>query len=201
MISPVEIRLGLPAVYRHQAASLCYETFRPKFEPILDSPEHGIAILEAGLKSDLILMAVQQDRLAGVVGLEYDGHYFFDLKRAAFVREFGWLRGLIKMILLIPFARHHHEGDLTIGAIAVHASGRGQGVGTQLLQAVFDYAREKGFHSVSLEVVDTNPGARRLYERLGFVATKTRQYPFLRQIMGFSAATTMFKEFGLHKNQ
>jgi ribosomal protein S18 acetylase RimI-like enzyme len=190
----VEIHLGLPERYRRQAAELCYDAFHQKFEPILDSPEHGSAILEAGLKSDFILMAVQQDQLAGVVGLEYDGQYFFDLKRAAFVREFGWLRGLIKMILFIPFAQHHREGDLTIGVIAVHAARRGQGVGTRLLQAVFDYALEKGFRSVSLEVVDTNLGAQRLYERLGFVAIKTRKYPYLRNLMGFSAATMMVKK-------
>ena len=125
----VEIHLGLSKRYRRQAAELCHDAFRQKFEPILDSPEHGVAILEAGLKSDLILMAVQQDQLTGVVGLEYGGHYFFDLKRAAFVREFGWLRGLIKMMLFIPFAQHHHQEDLTIGAIGVSPAMRGRGVG------------------------------------------------------------------------
>jgi ribosomal protein S18 acetylase RimI-like enzyme len=194
MTAQIEIGFGLPGRYRRQAAKLCYEAFRQKFEPILDSPEHGSAILEAGLKSDLILRAVQQDQLVGVVGLEYNGRYFFDLKWAAFVHEFGWLRGMIKMVLFMPFARHHREGDLTIGVIAVHAARRGQGIGTRLFEAVFDYAREKEFRSVSLEVVDTNPKARRLYERLGFAATKTRRYPYLRRIMGFSAATGMVKK-------
>ena len=190
----VEIRLGLPQRYRRQAAELCYETFRQKFEPILDSPEHGVAILETGLNPNLILSAVQQDQLAGMVGLEYDDQYFFDPKCTIFVGEFGWLRGLIKMILFVPFAHHQHEGDLTIGAIAVSPKMQGQGIGTKLLRAVFDYASTQKLQSISLEVVDTNPGTQRLYERMGFIATKTRHYPYLKRLMGFSAATTMIKE-------
>jgi ribosomal protein S18 acetylase RimI-like enzyme len=78
--------------------------------------------------------------------------------------------------------------------IVVHPSARGQGIGTQLLEALFQYAREHGFARVRLDVVDTNPRARQLYERQGFVAVKTRQYPFLRRVLGFAAVTTMIKE-------
>jgi ribosomal protein S18 acetylase RimI-like enzyme len=193
MAEQIEIDFRLPERYRRQAAELCYEAFRQKFEPILDSPHCGVPILEAGLQPNLTIIAVQNNRLVGVVGLEYAGQHFFKIKMSAFVREYGWLRGALKMILFVPFARHHHEGELTIGAIAVHAARRGQGIGTRLLEVIFDYAREKEFRSVSLEVVDTNPDAARLYERLGFTATKTRRYPYLRRIMGFSAATGMVK--------
>ena len=76
----------------------------------------------------------------------------------------------------------------------VHPAMRGKGIGTRLLEAVFDFARAKGFGSVRLQVVDTNPDARRLYERMGFVATATHRHPYLRRMMGFSAVTTMVKE-------
>lgn len=190
----IKISLGLPDAYRRVAAELCYDAFRQKFEPILNSTELGVGILEAGLKSEQIMIAAQHQQLAGVVGLEYSNRYFFDLKTAAFVQAYGWLRGMIKMILFLLFAQHHHDGELTIGAIAVSPTMRGHGVGTQLLQAVFDYAREHNFHSISLEVVDTNPHAQRLYHRMGFVVTKTRHYAFLQRLMGFSAVTTIIKE-------
>jgi ribosomal protein S18 acetylase RimI-like enzyme len=73
---------------------------------------------------------------------------------------------------------------------------RGKGIGTRLLESVFDFARTEGFSSVRLDVVDTNPGARRLYERMGFVPVKTGHYPYLRRVMGFSAGTTMIREIG-----
>jgi ribosomal protein S18 acetylase RimI-like enzyme len=189
----LEISLGLPDVYRRTAAELCYDAFQQKFEPILNSAELGVGILEAGLRSEQIMIAVQNQQLAGVVGLEYNNQYFFDLKTSALVQAYGWLRGIIKMMLFLPFAQHHHDGQLTIGAIAVSPIMRGQGVGTQLLHTIFDYARENGFRSVSLEVVDTNPHAQQLYQRMGFDVIKTRRYPYLKRLMGFSAVTAMKK--------
>jgi ribosomal protein S18 acetylase RimI-like enzyme len=46
---------------------------------------------------------------------------------------------------------------------------RGRGVGTALLAAIIEPAREAGFDHVSLEVLTRNNEARRLYNRLGFV--------------------------------
>jgi GNAT superfamily N-acetyltransferase len=46
---------------------------------------------------------------------------------------------------------------------------RGRGVGTALLAAIVEPAREAGLDHVSLEVLTRNNEARRLYDRLGFV--------------------------------
>ncbi len=58
-----------------------------------------------------------------------------------------------------------HTPELTIALLPAF---RGQGLGTLLLEALFDAVRPH-FQQVSLSVVRENP-ARRLYERLGFVA-------------------------------
>lgn len=42
-----------------------------------------------------------------------------------------------------------------------------------------------------LDMVDSNPGARRLYERLGFQEEKTERFEFLRGALGFGASSTM----------
>lgn len=52
-------------------------------------------------------------------------------------------------------------------AIAVHESERGRGIGTLLLHALAERAREAGLTRLSLSVDTDNP-ARRLYERLGY---------------------------------
>lgn len=57
---------------------------------------------------------------------------------------------------------------LNIHDLAVLGECRGQGIGGVLLKAVDDRARELGCCRVTLEVVDDNPGAKRLYERTGF---------------------------------
>jgi len=75
--------------------------------------------------------------------------------------------------------------------IAVDPDYRGQGVGTQLFEGLFDHARENGYNAVRLDVIDTNPKARQLYERIGFVAENTARYEWLRPWLGFGASTTM----------
>lgn len=52
--------------------------------------------------------------------------------------------------------------------IGVRAEARGHGVGTALLRALIELARDKGYPGLSLSVEEDNP-ALRLYERFGFV--------------------------------
>jgi ribosomal protein S18 acetylase RimI-like enzyme len=54
--------------------------------------------------------------------------------------------------------------------VAVVVKRRGEGIGTQLLEALIKRAREDGFSSLSLSVERANPAAA-LYRRLGFVET------------------------------
>jgi GNAT superfamily N-acetyltransferase len=50
-------------------------------------------------------------------------------------------------------------------------SERGRGVGTAIINAVAHAAREQGARELTLAVLVSNTGARRLYARLGFVET------------------------------
>ena len=47
--------------------------------------------------------------------------------------------------------------------------------------------------AMRLDVVDTNPRARQLYERKGFVAVSSNTYPLTQRFFGFSGSTTMMK--------
>ncbi len=53
-------------------------------------------------------------------------------------------------------------------AIALVYEVRGKGVGTQLMHALMTLARKQGYEQISLGCHPANPGALRLYERLGF---------------------------------
>ncbi len=80
--------------------------------------------------------------------------------------------------------------------VAVAASARGRGIGTALLQAIEDRARQEDCQSIRLDVIHGNDGARRLYERQGFRATRTENYAWLRPVLGFSGSITMTKTLG-----
>jgi ribosomal protein S18 acetylase RimI-like enzyme len=53
--------------------------------------------------------------------------------------------------------------------MAVARDWRGRGVGTALLAAAIEWARERGLHKLSLSVFAHNAGAIGLYRKVGFV--------------------------------
>lgn len=59
-------------------------------------------------------------------------------------------------------------GEYYIDSFGVHPNFQGKGVGTALLQFVIDvYVHQQG-QTLGLLVEETNPGAKRLYRKLGF---------------------------------
>jgi GNAT superfamily N-acetyltransferase len=55
-----------------------------------------------------------------------------------------------------------------LGLIFAAPAARGAGLGTRVIEALCAHIREHGGTALRLGVIDANPGARRLYERLGF---------------------------------
>jgi ribosomal protein S18 acetylase RimI-like enzyme len=76
--------------------------------------------------------------------------------------------------VLRPYSELEAPGTLYIAGIAVWPGFRGQGVGTRFLEAARERARGLGLRELSLLCFAGNTGARRLYERAGFVVVDWR---------------------------
>lgn len=63
---------------------------------------------------------------------------------------------------------------IPIVSVFVSPAGRRMGIGSQLMECVEDWAAEIGGRTTSLWVVETNIGAARFYESLGYRATGDR---------------------------
>ncbi|HZC98926.1 MAG TPA: GNAT family N-acetyltransferase [Actinomycetes bacterium] len=63
-----------------------------------------------------------------------------------------------------------HAGAGTLWQLAVHPAWRSCGLGTILIGAAEHRIRARGLDRAELGVEETNPRARALYERLGYVA-------------------------------
>lgn len=67
------------------------------------------------------------------------------------------------------------EGDvLYIDTVSVHPDFGGRGIGTRLFHHAEELARKQKIQSMTLNVDQDNPSARRLYERLGFQEQRIR---------------------------
>lgn len=69
-----------------------------------------------------------------------------------------------------------HGDQLYIRELWVAPAMRGQGVGTQLIHGLMQLGRENGAQVTIISVNEPNAGARRLYERLGFITRYRYRY-------------------------
>jgi len=99
---------------------------------------------------------------------------------------------LVSLKNYLKATKNHYYG------IAVDSRCRGQGIGSKLLDQIIQYALENRFETVRLDVIDSNPRAKKLYESKGFVAIKSESYPYLKWLIGFSGSTTM--ELNIERN-
>ncbi len=193
MNETIQIREGLPYPLRWRAAELFYDAFRQKAQALLGSKAHAVSILARDIESDQAIVALRGGDLAGLAGIQHNRKPFLNVHFSTLVDEYSLFPALYRGFIASFYRRPYRPGELVMDGIAVDERLRGQGVGTRLLQAVIEFAAKHDYHTVRLDVVDTNPKARALYEKMGFVATVTHRYPFTRRWMGFSASTTMIR--------
>lgn len=81
--------------------------------------------------------------------------------------------------LTVGTGRLRHSGYVFV---YIAAANQGQGIGTRLMQALLDLADQwLLLRRVELTVLTENEGARRLYERLGFVVEGCRKMSVISQ--------------------
>jgi GNAT superfamily N-acetyltransferase len=66
------------------------------------------------------------------------------------------------------------KGDRTwlLDLLYVRPAARGRGLGTELVRAAADYVQQQGAEMLALEVLESNAGAKRMYDRLGFTTVE-----------------------------
>ena len=183
---------GLPTGLEHEAASLYWQAFGEKLGKLLGPTERGTAFFAESINHKAVLAAMEGDRLLGIAAFKAGGPGFSHAGTSDLFRHYG-LGALWRLAPLAMLERNAPEGILQMDGICVSADARGKGIGTALLDALFDYAKTHGFHGVTLDVVDKNPRAKALYENLGFKATEIEHTSILRPLLGFASATKMVK--------
>lgn len=77
-----------------------------------------------------------------------------------------------------PWSETERDGEAGFRALAVDPVARGRGVGRALAVACVERAREAGRHGVAVLTRPSMTAAQRLYESLGFVRHRSRDWEF-----------------------
>lgn len=197
MSQDATIQQGFDDVQREVAADLYDAAFGAKLCIAIPDTQCRLAVLRQGFEPSSSFVAMSGGRVVGIAGFKtaqgaFTGGITFGLLK----RVLGLAGALRAGVVLSLFDRACVRGQLLMDGIAVSPSMRGSGIGTRLLHRLIEHAREQGYRSIRLDVIDTNPAARRLYERVGFKAIKTERFAELKWLLGFEAATQM--EYPLH---
>jgi ribosomal protein S18 acetylase RimI-like enzyme len=188
----------LPDEFRATAIQLYFDALKEKLEPILGSDGREQETLASGIAKDRCLVAVYNQELVGIMGIQTSNGGFVNPSLTEMVKIYGILGGIIRMGGLAIL--HHSTGpyELYVDGVAVAQEMRGHGIGSCLFDLLEQRALKKGIRTISLEVIDTNPRAKALYEHLGFKAIQTKTiWPinlFLK--ISFKTATLMVKKMG-----
>ncbi|BCR36510.1 GNAT family N-acetyltransferase [Mariniplasma anaerobium] len=196
----IEIRPYKIADYS-QVVDILILSFESKFKKLTNLETNNLksymmdALLFDNQPQDGYFVATIKNEVVGVVKATYSNKAkvnntnktsFFYLEK-----KYG-LRNVIKLrFAMILLSDSTNKGEYYIEHIAVSERARGHGIGTKLLEKVFDEAnRLDEIDKVTLYVAGTNQGAVKLYERIGFKTIKKRK-SFLMQLV-FKKRTWFF---------
>jgi ribosomal protein S18 acetylase RimI-like enzyme len=133
------------------------------------------AMARRAVNPDRALVASIGDHVVGFAALADRERRFVEPGARDFDAVYGPLMRRVRAWMWSRATTTPRPHQLLLEGLAIEPAARGKGVGTQLLQAVDERARELGRTEVILEVIDTNPRAKALYQRNGYrtVATVT----------------------------
>ena len=195
MLNGFRIVQNIPEHLIPEAAAIYFEAFEAKLGGLLKRDGTAERFFTSIMKPEFAVFAVSEDKekVLGVAGFKTPEGAFTEGMLRDIFWHYGVFGGSWRAMVMSVLERKVRPGELLMDGIAVHADARGKGVGTALLEAIFDKARELGLSSVRLDVIDANSRARALYERRGFVAGKEQSTGLFRHVFGFSSYTEMIK--------
>lgn len=188
----LEIRFGIPKNQRTEVAKIFYESFGSKFNLMFGNKQKAISLVASSLDDKKTVVALKNGLVVGYAGLHYFNKSYMEINLHKVVKIFGL--ATFRVILVGGFFLLTKVGskELHLESLAVSSKHRNQGIGHKLLQFTVDYGRSKKFSQIHLEVIQTNPKAKRLYERIGFKEVKVQKVPFpFSNLLGFSSITQM----------
>lgn len=186
--------LGFADDERAQVAEMYWAAFGQKLGRVMGPERKALGFIEQVLDPTHAICARDKSgTLLGVVGFKtYRGALVGGSWRDM-AQHYGQIGSLWRLGLMNLLERETENHRFLMDGIFVNGFAQGKGVGTALLNAVSTEARARNYTEIRLDVIDSNPRARALYEREGFVAGGVQHLGLLRHVFGFQSATTMIK--------
>ena len=192
---PFVITDNVPNDLLPEVARIYFNAFEAKIGGILKRDGTAERFLVAIMRPEYAVFALSADRreVLGVAGFKTVDGAFTEGGIWQMIRHYGIFGSVWRILLMSVLERPVSKGEMQMDGIAVDASARGRGVGTALIEKLVERARALNLTKISLDVIDTNPRAQRLYTRLGFEPVGTESTGPFKFVFGFEKSLKMTK--------
>ncbi len=148
------------------------ESFGYMFGKFSKDTEALIECFDKSFIADMIYVALDGDKVIGFIAPSSNKGRVVNINKKEFCNNFGKVRGSIfswqlKMIMGKPAVKE--DNQCYIDFVATHKDYKRKGVATELFKYIHQHL---AFDEFNLEVLTTNPGAQKLYEKLGYQVVK-----------------------------
>lgn len=179
-----------------QMAEIIKDGFYSKFSFILGEGNDFLESVKIIINRDLCYGLLDGDRLKGIAVLKDKSTKAIVYPFKKLRRILGFFRGVKACIMLklIFNMGTINESTLKLELLSVDKEFRGEGIGHKFLDKIEALAREKFLKKISLEVIDTNPRAKKLYEKFGYKEVKFIYTEKMTRDIGFTGVYEMEKK-------
>ncbi|MFY0681002.1 MAG: GNAT family N-acetyltransferase [Thalassovita sp.] len=201
-MSEYSTRPGFSEIHRSEVANLFWAAFGEKLGLVMGPADKALSFVAETLDPKFAISALSPSgALLGVAGFKTTKGALVGGSLRDLARHFGWGSLFWRAPLLSVLERDPEPGSLLMDGIFVAPAARGMGIGSALLTAIKDHATREGLNEVRLDVINTNPRAKALYERQGFVPGKQTDLGLLSMVFKYQSSTTMRFPIDPHKNE
>lgn len=186
----------LPEKFKTDALELFVSALCGKLPPPLRKGNRAIELFSKSMDTNFVIGAIGNGKLLGMLGFRTCDGCPMDASFGSLVSSLGLIDGIYSTIGCYFLDYRPAEDECYVDGIAVSSESRGMGVGTAMIGELEKIAARQNLRKLSLQVVDTNPRAQALYERIGFVASEREDIRPLNVIFKcrFRYAIKMTKE-------
>ena len=195
----IQITAGLTPEQLPQAVALFDKAFERKMSLAIADVTVRRRFFGEIFSGQACLGALKDGKVIGAAGFQTPTDAFSGgltgrgVPWATIRRHFGFFQSLRAALFFKLFERETDAETLLLDGIFVDEAARGLGIGRTLLEALFAYGAEREFKKAKLGVIDANPRAKALYERVGFVVKAKKNMGILKWLLGFGSYYIMIR--------
>lgn len=187
-------------VQKEQVTKLFYEQFGSKMRHLWilsNNNKKGEKVLKNSIDFENGIFVLENDNVIAFLGYNTSDkcflHFSYDSFNSAFNIYGSFLRNIITKYLYKP-RKKVLLNEINIEAIVVSPHFQGKGIGKRLLEKINKYAIINQKNVLTLEVINTNSNAIRLYERFGYTMYKEQKTGIFTKKANFSKVYYMKKQ-------